>query len=52
MPMCVQVGLHTGGRGRQRVRGSKEVSVRDMETKWNCALFVALCAYRHKIEQQ
>lgn len=35
----VKMGLHKGegGRGRQRGRG-REVSVRDMGTRWNCAL--------------
>lgn len=39
--------------GREEGGGAgREVSVGDMGTRWNCALFVALCAYRSKIEQQ
>lgn len=40
-----------GERGRQK-GGGREYSVRDMGTRCNYALFVALCAYRRKIEQQ
>lgn len=42
MPMCVHVGGGRGGRFQSDYMG----------TRWNCALFVALCAYRRKIEQR
>lgn len=47
--MCVQMGLHAGGEREVDEGGGREVSVRDMGTRWNCALFVGLCTYRRKM---